>query len=200
MTTQKNSSDNSNATRTKETVNQAVDQAKERVGQVADKAQQQAKSQLAEGKDQVADRVDDVAGALRRTGEQLQEGQNGAVGEYVNKAAEKISEFSQHLRANDINQLVRETENFARREPAIFLGGAFALGILAARFMKSSAQRRHEDSNDNGSSSFYGRTEYERTESNGMGASPYRRTNSNVNSGMNASTAYGSDADFDQPA
>jgi hypothetical protein len=37
--------------------------------------------------------------------------------------------------------LVGDVENFARRQPALFIGGALALGILAARFLKSSSQQ-----------------------------------------------------------
>ena len=32
--------------------------------------------------------------------------------------------------------IVRDLQDFARREPALVLGGAFALGFLAARFLK----------------------------------------------------------------
>jgi hypothetical protein len=35
---------------------------------------------------------------------------------------------------------VDEVENFARRRPAMFLGGAFLLGLAATRFLKSSRQ------------------------------------------------------------
>ena len=34
--------------------------------------------------------------------------------------------------------MVTQVEQYARRQPAIFLGGAFALGLLGARFLKSS--------------------------------------------------------------
>jgi hypothetical protein len=36
--------------------------------------------------------------------------------------------------------MVRNVEDFARRQPALFIGGAFMLGLLGARFLKSSAQ------------------------------------------------------------
>lgn len=120
----------------------ALGQAKEKVTQVADQAQQKAKSQLAGRKDQVADNMDNVANVLRHTSEQLQ-GQNaGMVGEYVVKAANKLSDVSRYVRQNDIDQLLHEVEGFARREPAIALGSAFAIGVIAARFLKSSNQRR----------------------------------------------------------
>jgi hypothetical protein len=33
--------------------------------------------------------------------------------------------------------MTHQVEDFARRQPAAFLGGAFAIGFLAARFLKS---------------------------------------------------------------
>jgi hypothetical protein len=34
--------------------------------------------------------------------------------------------------------LIDDVEDFARREPAVFIGGAIAIGLVAARFLKSS--------------------------------------------------------------
>jgi hypothetical protein len=44
-----------------------------------------------------------------------------------------------YLTARDVDQLVSEAEAFARRQLAAFLGGAFALGFLVSRFLKSSS-------------------------------------------------------------
>lgn len=143
-------SDNATATpSTEDVVNdvkasagQAFDQAKEKVSEVADQAQKTAKSQLAERKDQVADGMDSVAAALRKTSEELEGQDTGPVGGYVNKAANFLSDISHHVRQNDVDQLLHQVEGFARREPAIALGSAFAIGVIAARFLKSSNQRR----------------------------------------------------------
>jgi uncharacterized phage infection (PIP) family protein YhgE len=124
---------------------QAFEQAKEKVSEAGGKAAETAKGQLSDRKDQVADGIDTVASALRRTGDQLRSEDTGFVGDYVNKAADAVSNISQHLRENDLDQLMRETEDFARREPTIFLGSAFALGVIAARFLKSSSDRRYSE-------------------------------------------------------
>jgi hypothetical protein len=122
---------------------QAFEQAKEKVSEAGGKAADTAKVQLSDRKDQVADGIGTVASALRRTGEQLRSEDTGFVGDYVNKAADAVSNISQHLRENDLDQLMREAEDFAKREPTIFLGSAFALGVIAARFLKSSSERRY---------------------------------------------------------
>jgi hypothetical protein len=45
---------------------------------------------------------------------------------------------------------VSEAEDFARRQPALFLGGAFALGLLGARFLKSSGQQASQGGSSQG--------------------------------------------------
>lgn len=40
-----------------------------------------------------------------------------------------------------MSQLVDETKQLARRQPALFVGGALALGFLSVRFFKSSPQQ-----------------------------------------------------------
>jgi hypothetical protein len=47
-----------------------------------------------------------------------------------------------YLEEHDLEDLVYEAEDFARRKPELFVGGAFTLGLLAARFMKSTAPSR----------------------------------------------------------
>jgi len=57
---------------------------------------------------------------------------------YVSTAAEKLERTARYFENNDLKAMARDVESFARRNPAVFLGGAFALGMLAARFLKSS--------------------------------------------------------------
>ena len=46
------------------------------------------------------------------------------------------------VRERDMRELVGEVENFARRQPTLFFGGAMILGFAALRFLKSSAPQR----------------------------------------------------------
>jgi hypothetical protein len=66
------------------------------------------------------------------------------VAQVAEQAAERVERVSGYLREKDIDQLVREAEDFARRQPALFLGGAFALGVLGARFLKSSGKQANQ--------------------------------------------------------
>ena len=119
-------------------------QGREKASEYAGKGREQAESQIATRKDQAAGQVEGVANALRRTGEQLHEQDQGSVGRYAEQAAEQAERFSDYLRDRDADQLLGDVEDFARERPAVFLGGAFLLGAAAARFLKSSAGQREE--------------------------------------------------------
>lgn len=78
-----------------------------------------------------------MVGALRESGKQL-EGRSSTLASYVTSAASHLEQFSGGIRDRDVNQIVRDVERFARQQPTLFLGGAFVLGVAAARFLKSS--------------------------------------------------------------
>jgi len=122
---------------------EVADQAKEKAGQVASQARQQVSSRLSGQKDQAAESLTSVAQALRWAGQQLREqdqGQGGAT-VYIDRAATQVEQISNYLHNKDVGELVDDVERFARRQPALFLGGTFVLGLLGARFLKSSRQQ-----------------------------------------------------------
>jgi ElaB/YqjD/DUF883 family membrane-anchored ribosome-binding protein len=119
-----------------------VDEAKEKVqelaGQAQDRASQQVQAGVSRGKNRAADTLGAVAQSLVFSSQQLREQNRGAVGGYVEKAANRVERWADYVQNTDAREIAYRAENFARREPALFLGGAFALGLLGARFLKSS--------------------------------------------------------------
>jgi len=126
------------ADQVKETAGQVTDQAQQTAGQVVDQARQQVSSRLGDQKDRAAESLVSVAQALRQTGQQLREQDQQGVTHYIDQAASRVERLSNYLQQNDLGQLVDDVEQMARRQPALFLGGAFVLGLLGARFLKSS--------------------------------------------------------------
>jgi len=123
------------------TVGQVVDQAQSAAGQVSEQAKQQASSQLESQKGRAVDSLVTVAQALRQTGQHLQQQDQSAVAGYVEQAAERVETVTNYLRGRDVPQLMADTQDFARRQPALFLTGAIALGFLGGRFLMSSGRR-----------------------------------------------------------
>jgi hypothetical protein len=129
-------------------VGTAVEQAKEKTGELVGQATAQAKPQLESRKEQVAEGLGSTARALYQTSRQLREQEGAApVAAYVERAAARVDRLADHLRERDLSQLIGEVEDFARRQPVLFVGGAFTLGLFAARFLKSSGERGATDTN-----------------------------------------------------
>lgn len=121
-----------------EQVRQGTQQIAQATQQVAGQAAEQAQTMMAQRKGQATQNLHQVAHAFRQTGDQLRQNDQGMAARVLDAAAGEISSAAGYLENRDLPQLVNEAENFARRNSALFLGGAFALGVLAARFLKSS--------------------------------------------------------------
>lgn len=118
---------------------EVAQQGQQKASEYTEEGRQRAKSQINARKEQAAGQLDGVVSALRRTGEQLREQDQGSIGQYADRAADGAEQFSGFLRDRDADQLIGEVEDFARQRPVVFLGGAFVVGLLGARFLKSSA-------------------------------------------------------------
>jgi len=129
------------AEQAKDTVSDVAEQAKEKASQVASQARDQATSQIAQQKDRAAEGLGSFAGALRQTSEQLRTQDQAGITQYVDSVADRVERFASYLQDRDIGEMVDEIEGFARRQPALFLGGAFLVGLIGARFLKSSGRQ-----------------------------------------------------------
>jgi hypothetical protein len=109
------------------------------VDRVAQTTQQQVGSQVNSQLSRGADMLDQVSQAIRQSGDQMRD-QQPQIASLADTAAQQVDKASQFFRQTDFQGLVREAEDFARRQPAMFLGGAFALGLVASRFLKASPQ------------------------------------------------------------
>lgn len=121
-------------------------QAKESTGKVADKiydtATKTASSKIDEQKSNLAAGLAGVADSIRQIGDSFGDekqpyGIAKLTANYGNTLADKVEQTSKYLDGRDLGELMNDVERFAHRNPALFLGGAFALGIVAARFLKS---------------------------------------------------------------
>jgi hypothetical protein len=124
-----------------QTTQRAANQAQQVAGQVTETAKSQAQSMFASQKQTVADDLSHISQALQSTSDQLQSQNLGPVAGVVDTAATRIDDVSGYLRNTNLDQMLQDAENIARRNQMLFLGGTFALGLLAARFLKSSAPR-----------------------------------------------------------
>jgi len=115
----------------------ATDAGRESSG-ILHQVRQKAASQLNDQKARATDSLGSVADAVRQSTRQLRDQQFDTVAQVVERAADQIERLSNHLRERDLNELVAEAQQFARQQPAMFIGSSFAAGLLAARFIKAS--------------------------------------------------------------
>lgn len=134
------------------------EQVREQTSLLANQAQGKVKSTLESQKQKGVGELSGLAEAVRQTGHTLREQQKEGVAHYAERAAEHMDRMAQYFESRDVGELLNEAEMFARRHPEAFLGGAFMMGLVAGRFLKSSRDRRI------GGSSSYGRQESFRRE------------------------------------
>lgn len=114
----------------------------ERNSGIVDRVKQTATSQLSAQKDKATDGLGSVAQAVRQTTQGLRDHQQDTVAQYVDRAADQIERLSDRLKNKDVAELLDDAQRLARQQPALFIGGAFALGLVGARFLKSSSTHR----------------------------------------------------------
>ena len=104
-------------------------------------ARDQAGSTLNQGRRQAADQIGGIGNAFRRTSETLREEDQTRFADVADNVARQVDRVADYLRQADGRTMARDLENLARRQPALVFAGAFALGLVAARFLKSSTPR-----------------------------------------------------------
>jgi F0F1-type ATP synthase membrane subunit b/b' len=126
-----------------------LSQAKSATGEVASKAlgqvQEKASTFVDTKTSDVAQGLTGIADTVRQFTENLRSNQDApiaqTVAQYGDTVTQQVEKLADYLDRADLNKLSRDVETFARRNPVVFIGGAFAAGILLSRFIKSSQQR-----------------------------------------------------------
>ena len=85
-----------------------------------------------------------TAEAMRRTGDQLREDGKETPAKVVTAVADRAERLGGYLTRADADQMIRDIENFARRQPFFVAVSGATLGFLASRFMKASSSRRYQ--------------------------------------------------------
>jgi ElaB/YqjD/DUF883 family membrane-anchored ribosome-binding protein len=115
---------------------------------MVDRIRHTAAAQLTAQKTRATEVLGSVAAAIRQSSQPLRDNNQAMLADYAGKAADQLEQVSTRLGERDLSELMDDAKRFARRQPAVFVGAAFAAGVLAARFLKSSpdGQRRFRSS------------------------------------------------------
>jgi gas vesicle protein len=132
---------------------EAADAAKEAAAGAADRFQDQAREQQRSGADFVGRFAGNIRDAARAFENDVPFAARG-----INSAAEYVDEAGEKIRNGSFRDLVDGATDFAKRQPAAFLGLSVLAGFAAARFLKASGST---SSSSQGSSSSYTPSSYD---------------------------------------
>jgi hypothetical protein len=115
------------ATKSQETAEQWKEAVVGQVDQVRERAK--------DAKEHTTGRIRTVADQMRSMSDSLRE-QDPMVADIAQRASQSIDGIARYVGEATPQSIIRDTERIARRQPALFYGAAFLLGLAAGRFIK----------------------------------------------------------------
>lgn len=122
-----------------ENASHIADAAKDMAGKARAKAEDAVDKQKSIG----ADYIQSLAKAADRAANEFQN-ETPQAAELIRQASAQIQSLADTVRQRDLREFVGDVQEFARRQPTIFFGGAIVLGFAALRFFKSAAPKSVE--------------------------------------------------------
>jgi hypothetical protein len=116
------------AAKSHEASEQLKDAVVDQVEHVRDKAES--------AKEQTAERIRRVASQLKSVGNTLR-AEDEMASAVADRASRGVDAVATYVASTDLRGFVRDTERLARRQPALFFGSAFMLGLAVGRFLKN---------------------------------------------------------------
>jgi hypothetical protein len=104
--------------------------------------QQRVTSRVDEQKNRAADGLGGIADVFRSASNELRN-ENETLASYVDAASDQMRRFADQIRQKGVGDMLDDVHEVARRRPALFIGGAFLVGLGIARFLKASADRHN---------------------------------------------------------
>ena len=75
--------------------------------------------------------------------------ENEALAVYVERTSDALRRWADQIRDKGVADMLDDVQLFAQRRPAMFVGGAFLVGLGLARFLKSTEGRHDYDASGN---------------------------------------------------
>jgi hypothetical protein len=136
--------DRTSTEQAKEKVQETAGQVQQKAVEVKGEAGERVRRELNTRSTEAGTQLGQTAEAMRRTGDQLREDGKETPAKVVTAVADRAERLGGYLSRADADQMIRDIENFARRQPFFFAVGGATIGFLASRFMKASSSRRYQ--------------------------------------------------------
>jgi|GEM_PF-6286367 light-regulated signal transduction histidine kinase (bacteriophytochrome) len=103
---------------------------------VAKEVKHIARAQAEKQIDHLADQLTALSKALRSASSSVSSGKETS-GIYGERIIDGVSQIAKSLKQHELEQIVQDTESYARARPAAYLIAAVAVGFITARFLKN---------------------------------------------------------------
>jgi hypothetical protein len=131
------------------------DQVKDQVKEKAQVAQDKARGAVGQARGRISDQVDQrstqagerIAGTasdVRSIADELRSQGKEAPANLAEQVASQADRVGDYLKGASGDRILRDAEDFARRQPMLVAAAGLALGFAASRFLKASSSRRYE--------------------------------------------------------
>ena len=123
--------------RAKQRTKEKTAELKETAGHKAEELKQRAAQRTDEITTRMGGRIETVARALRRAGEDMRNEGEPRFADMTDRAASRVERFGSYLEDRNSRAMISDLEHSARSHPAYFVAGSFAVGLLLGRFLRS---------------------------------------------------------------
>ncbi len=118
-------------------------QAQEKAQQAAGEVRSRAREQVDQRTTQLGEQVASSAQDARSVGEELRKQGKDGPARIADQAAEHAERLGSYLTDADADRVLRDVEDFGRRQPWAVLAGGLVVGFAASRFLKASSRERY---------------------------------------------------------
>jgi len=122
-----------------------TEQAKEKAQETAQQAKRGVRDQVDQRSTEAGTRVGAMAQDARSVAEELRRQGKDQPAKLAEQAADRAESLGSYLERSDGDTILRDVEDFGRRQPWAVIAGGLAIGFAASRFLKASSSRRSEE-------------------------------------------------------
>jgi hypothetical protein len=128
----------------KEQVREQAQAAQERARGAAGQTRSRLRGQVDQRSTQAGERLAGTAADVRSVAEELRRQDKDTPARLAEQAAGQTDRVADYLKGASGERLLRDIEDFARRQPWAVAAGGLMLGFTASRFLKASSSRRYQ--------------------------------------------------------
>ena len=128
----------------KEKVQEGVEVVQEKAQELKGTAGERVRQEVDARSTEAGTQLQRTATAMRRTTEQLRQEGNDGPARAMDFVAERAERLGSYLTGANADQVLRDVEGFARRQPWLVAVGGATAGFFAARFLKASSSARYQ--------------------------------------------------------